>query len=333
MIVRTWLTRIDESRAAEYAEFAQQRSLPMFQSQPGFAGVLFGAQPGNRVVITFWDDSRAIEALDTSESYQATVAAIEATGFLRGQSSVEVFEVQAAMLDGKRLALPEGRTVDKEGNRNDVRNRVKRSPHRAVYDQDEINEILDEGIIAHIGFVDDGQAYVIPTLYARVGERIYIHGASAGRAIRGLTEGLPACLTVTLTDGIVLARSAVNHSMNYRSVVVLGTCHPIEESDQRGAALRAFSERLIPGRWAEVRTPSREELQGTRVLAMDLSECSAKRRNGPPEDDEADYELPVWAGVIPLRTVVGPIITDPRMTGEYEPSAAVTSWRPTAQRR
>lgn len=137
----------------------------------------------------------------------------------------------------------------------------------------------------------------------------------------GLTEGLPACLTVTLTDGIVLARSAVNHSMNYRSVVVLGTCHPIEESGQRGAALRAFSERMIPGRWAEVRTPSREKLQGTRVLAMNLSECSAKRRNGPPEDDEADYELPVWAGVIPLRTVVGPIITDPRMTGEYEPSA------------
>jgi len=113
MIVRTWLTRIDESRAAEYAEFAQQRSLPMFQSQPGFAGVLFGAQPGNRVVITFWDDSRAIEALDTSESYQATVAAIEARGFLRGQSSVEVFEVQAAMLDCKRLALPDGRTGDK----------------------------------------------------------------------------------------------------------------------------------------------------------------------------------------------------------------------------
>jgi uncharacterized protein len=214
-----------------------------------------------------------------------------------------------------------------------ARARVKRSPHRAVYDQDEINEILDEGTIAHLGFMDGGQPYVIPTLYARVGDRIYIHGAAAGRAIRRLTEGSPACLTVTLTDGIVLARSAVNHSMNYRSVVVLGTCRPIDEPDQREAALRAFSEHLIPGRWAEVRPPSREELKGTRVLAMDLSECSAKRRSGPPEDDEDDYALPVWAGVIPLRTVAGPTITDPKLTGEHEPSLAVTSWRPTAQRR
>jgi nitroimidazol reductase NimA-like FMN-containing flavoprotein (pyridoxamine 5'-phosphate oxidase superfamily) len=214
-----------------------------------------------------------------------------------------------------------------------ARTRVKRSPHRAVSDQDEVNEILDEGTIAHLGFVDGGQPYVIPTLYARVGDRIYIHGAAAGRAIRRLTEGSPACLTVTLTDGIVLARSAVNHSMNYRSVVVLGTCRPIDEPDQREAALRAFSEHLIPGRWAEVRPPSREELKGTSVLAMDLSECSAKRRSGPPEDDEADYELPVWAGVIPLRTVAGPTITDPKLTGEHEPSLAVTSWRPTAQRR
>jgi uncharacterized protein len=214
-----------------------------------------------------------------------------------------------------------------------ARTRVKRSPHRAVYGQEAINEILDEGIIAHIGFVDDGQPYVLPTLYARVDNLIYIHGASAGRAIGRLTDGSPACLTVTLTDGIVLARSAVNHSMNYRSVVVLGTCRPIEQPNQREAALHAFSEHLIPGRWEEVRPPSPRELNGTSVLAMDLSECSAKRRSGPPEDDEADYELPVWAGVIPLRTEVGPTVPDPRMTNQYEPSPAVASWRPTVQRR
>ena len=213
------------------------------------------------------------------------------------------------------------------------RTRVKRSPHRAVYDRDEIHAILDEGIVAHLGFVDGDQPYVIPILYARVDNLIYLHGAAAGRAIRRLAGGLPVCLTVTLIDGVVLARAALHHSMNYRSVVVLGTCRPIEELEQREVALRALSEHLIPGRWDEVRPPGEKELKGTSVLAMDLVECSAKRRGGPPEDDEDDYDMPVWAGVIPLQTVAGPPITDPLMRVESEPSSAVLSWRPTAQRR
>jgi nitroimidazol reductase NimA-like FMN-containing flavoprotein (pyridoxamine 5'-phosphate oxidase superfamily) len=213
------------------------------------------------------------------------------------------------------------------------KSRVERSPHRAVYDRDEIHAILDEGIVAHLGFVDGGQPYVIPMMYARVDNLIYLHGAAAGRAIRRIAGGLPICLTVTLIDGVVLARAALDHSMNYRSVVVLGACRPIDGLEQRAGALRAFSEHLIPGRWDEVRPPSKKELKGTSVLAMDLDECSAKRRSGPPEDEEGDYDLPVWAGVIPLQTVAGHPIADPRMSGEYEPSSAVLNWRPTAQRR
>jgi hypothetical protein len=197
----------------------------------------------------------------------------------------------------------------------------------------EIHAILDEGIVAHLGFVDGGQPYVIPTLYARADNLIYLHGAAVGRAMRQLAGGLPVCLTVTLIDGVVLARAALNHSMNYRSVVVLGACRPIEGLEQREAALRAFSEHLIPGRWAEVRPPGEKELKGTSVLAMDLDECSAKRRGGPPEDDEGDYDLPVWAGVIPLQTVAGQPTPDPRMPDGYKPSTAVMSWRPTAHRR
>jgi nitroimidazol reductase NimA-like FMN-containing flavoprotein (pyridoxamine 5'-phosphate oxidase superfamily) len=173
---------------------------------------------------------------------------------------------------------------------------------------------------------------VIPTLHARVGDTVYIHGSSASRAIRGLGSGIPACLTVTLVDGLVLARSAFHHSINYRSVVVLGTCAAVEGPEQREAALRAFTERLVPGRWDEVRPPTPQELKGTRVLAMALDECSAKVRTGPPVDDDEDYELPVWAGVVPLETVARPPVADPKLAPGIEPSVAVAAWAPSRSR-
>lgn len=213
------------------------------------------------------------------------------------------------------------------------RTRVRRAPQRGAYDRSTIDEILDEGIVAHLGFVDDGQPYVIPTLYARLGDKLYVHGSSASRAIRRLSDGIPACLTVTLIDGIVLARSAFNHSMNYRSVVVLGNCHPVEGAEQLEEALRAFTEHLIPGRWDDVRPPNEQELKGTKVLTMDLEECSAKQRSGPPKDNEDDYSWPVWAGVVPLRMVGDPPVPDPRMTGGFVPSPAIAGWEPPGARR
>jgi nitroimidazol reductase NimA-like FMN-containing flavoprotein (pyridoxamine 5'-phosphate oxidase superfamily) len=210
------------------------------------------------------------------------------------------------------------------------RTRVRRVPRNAVYDRAAIDAILDEALIAHLGFVDDGQPFVIPTLQARVDDTVYIHGSAASRAIRGLRKGIPACLTVTHVDGLVLARSVFHHSINYRSVVVLGSCRPVEGVREREAALHAFTERLVPGRWDEVRPPSAQELKATRVLALDLDECSAKVRTGPPGDDEEDYALPVWAGVVPLSTVVGAPLPDPRLADGIAPSAAVTGWRPGA---
>jgi nitroimidazol reductase NimA-like FMN-containing flavoprotein (pyridoxamine 5'-phosphate oxidase superfamily) len=199
-------------------------------------------------------------------------------------------------------------------------------PARAVYDREPIAAILDEALIAHIGFVDDGQPYVIPTLHARVGDTLYFHGSAASRAIRALSAGAPACLTVTLLDGIVLARSAFHHSVNYRSVVVLGTARPVEGPSERLTALEAFTERLIPGRWGEVRPPNAKELKGTRVLAIALDEASAKIRTGPPVDEREDYALPTWAGVIPLRTTTAAPIPDPRLAADIAPSDAVSEW-------
>lgn len=207
-----------------------------------------------------------------------------------------------------------------------TRTRVRRVPNRADYSPETIQAILDEALVAHLGFAVDGQPYVIPTLHARVGDIVYVHGSSASRMIRGLTGGLPACLTVTLVDGLVLARSAFHHSMNYRSVVVLGEARPVEGSDERLAALEAFTERLVPGRWDEVRPPTAQELKGTRVLAFDLAEASAKIRSGPPVDDDEDYELDVWAGVVPLALTAGPLVPDPKLTPDIEPSEVVRSW-------
>jgi nitroimidazol reductase NimA-like FMN-containing flavoprotein (pyridoxamine 5'-phosphate oxidase superfamily) len=201
-------------------------------------------------------------------------------------------------------------------------------PARALYDREAIDAILDEAMVAHLGHVHEGQPYVIPTLHARVGDEVYFHGSAASRTIRALAAGAPACLTVTLLDGLVLARSAVHHSVNYRSVVVLGAARPIEDLSERMHAVRALTERLIPGRWQEVRPPTVKELKAIHVLALPLDEASAKVRTGPPLDDEEDYTLPTWAGVIPLHTHANAPIPDPRLAGGLAPSPAVRAWTP-----
>jgi uncharacterized protein len=208
------------------------------------------------------------------------------------------------------------------------RNRVRRVPSRARYDRSTIDQILDEGLIAHLGFIHGNQPFVIPTLHARVGDTVYVHGSAASRATRTVGAGVPACLTVTLLDGLVLARSAFHHSLNYRSVVVLGSARTVEDIDERRLALEAFTERLNPGRWAEVRPPSAKELKGTSVLSMPVDEYSAKVRTGPPDDDREDYGRPVWAGVIPLHTTAGAPVTDARTPPHISPSDAVTTWTP-----
>jgi len=190
------------------------------------------------------------------------------------------------------------------------RTRVVREPQRGVYDRETIYRILDEGLVCHVGFFTDGQPFVIPTLYARIGDAVYFHGSAASRMLRGVNEGANICLTVTLTDGIVLARSVFNHSMNYRSVVALGKATLVDEPQEKLEALRAFTEKILPGRWADARQPNEKELKSTSILRLPLTEASAKVRVGPPEDDAPDYALPVWAGVIPLRVAAGAPIRD-----------------------
>lgn len=200
-------------------------------------------------------------------------------------------------------------------------------PSRVAYDRETIEAILDEALVAHVGFVQDGQPYVIPTLHARVGGLLYFHGSAASRTVRALSQGTAACLTVTLLDGLVLARSAVHHSVNYRSVMVLGAATPVEGPEERLRALRAFTERLVPSRWEEVRPPSAQELKAVRVLSMRLDEVSAKVRSGPPLDDAEDYSLGVWAGCIPLGMAAAAPVPDPRLSPGVEPSVAVSGWR------
>jgi nitroimidazol reductase NimA-like FMN-containing flavoprotein (pyridoxamine 5'-phosphate oxidase superfamily) len=208
------------------------------------------------------------------------------------------------------------------------RTRVRRLPARADYERATIDAILDEALICHLGFAVDGQPYVIPTLQARDGDTVYLHGSAASRTLRTLGAGVPACLTATLIDGLVLARSAFHHSMNYRSVVVLGDARPVTEKDEVVHALQTFTEKLVPGRWAEVRAPSRQELKGTSVLAMTLDEASAKVRSGPPSDDEEDYALDVWAGVIPMALASSAPVPDPRLDVGIAPNATVLDWDP-----
>lgn len=190
------------------------------------------------------------------------------------------------------------------------RTRVRRIPRRAAYDRATIEAILDEGLVCHLAFTAGGQPYAIPTAYARIGDQVYVHGSTASRMLR-TAAGAPVCLTVTLLDGIVLARSAFHHSMNYRSVVVLGAAEEVEDEDERLAAMRALVERVAPGRWAEIRPPNPQELKATTILRLAIAESSAKVRTGPPIDDEEDLALPCWAGVIPLALTPGPPVADP----------------------
>jgi uncharacterized protein len=207
-----------------------------------------------------------------------------------------------------------------------ARTRVRRLPARAAYDRETICAILDEAPVAHLGFVSGGQPIVIPTLQARVGGTIYIHGSAASRAVRTLAGGAPACLTVTILDGLVLARSVFHHSVNYRSVVVLGNASIVGGAGERAHALEAFVERLVPRRWSEARPPSAKELKATSVMRMTLDECSAKVRTGGPVDDEADRALDVWAGVIPLRMVAGTPVADDYVDRHARPPESVRDW-------
>ena len=180
------------------------------------------------------------------------------------------------------------------------RTQVHRLPKRGVYDRDAVYRILDEGLVCHVGFVADGKPMVIPTGYGRQGETLYVHGSTASRMFRALGKGADVCVTVTLVDGLVLARSAFHHSMNYRSVVIFGKATVLEDPAAKREALHVFTQHVAPGRWEEIRQPSEKELQATTVLSIPLEEVSAKVRTGPPIDDEEDYALPVWAGVLPL---------------------------------
>ena len=195
-----------------------------------------------------------------------------------------------------------------------TRTRVTREPQLGIYDRDVVNRILDEGFICHVGFTIDQQTYVIPTSYGRAGNDLYIHGSAASCMLRGVKDGIPVCVTVTLLDGLVLARSVFNHSMNYRSVVVLGTAIAVEDPEEKVAALHALSEHVIPGRWADSRYPNDQELKATLVLRVPIKEFSAKVRTGPPIDELADYSFKTWAGVIPLEMVARRGIKDPRLS-------------------
>jgi nitroimidazol reductase NimA-like FMN-containing flavoprotein (pyridoxamine 5'-phosphate oxidase superfamily) len=201
------------------------------------------------------------------------------------------------------------------------RTQVKRLPDRGAYDTETVFPILDEGLICHVGFSVEGQPFVIPTGYARVGDTLYIHGSAASRMLRTLAEGIQVCVTVTLLDGLVLARAAFHHSMNYRSVVILGRATLVEDRAEKIKALEAFTEHIVRGRWNDVRLPTETELKATTVLALPLAEVSAKVRSGPPKDDAEDYQLPIWAGVVPLTIIPGAPITDPRLIAGIEAPA------------
>jgi hypothetical protein len=208
-----------------------------------------------------------------------------------------------------------------------ARTTLKRLPDRGVFDRAAVNAILDEGLLCHVGFVVEGQPFVIPTIYARVGERLYVHGSAASRMLRTLAQGVEACLTVTLLDGLVLARSAFHHSVNYRSVVVLGRARLVEDEAERRAALDAIVEHVVPGRGSAVRGPSAKELRATSVLRLDLVEVSAKVRTGPPLDDEEDIARDCWAGVLPLRLAPGTPVPDPRLPAGRGVPPEVTNYR------
>jgi nitroimidazol reductase NimA-like FMN-containing flavoprotein (pyridoxamine 5'-phosphate oxidase superfamily)/GNAT superfamily N-acetyltransferase len=203
---------------------------------------------------------------------------------------------------------------------------LKRLPKRGVFDRDQVYSILDEGFVCHVGFAVDGRPFVIPTSYGRVEDNLFIHGSAASRMLRALAGRIEVCITVTLIDGLVLARSAFHHSMNYRSVVIFGTASVVQETAKKLEALRTISEHIIPERWDDVREPNEKELNATLVLQLPLIEASAKVRTGPPLDDEADYELDTWAGEVPLRLVAQIPIPDPRLPNNIEIPSYVKSY-------
>jgi nitroimidazol reductase NimA-like FMN-containing flavoprotein (pyridoxamine 5'-phosphate oxidase superfamily) len=207
------------------------------------------------------------------------------------------------------------------------RTKLGRLPRRGHFDRETINSILDEGFICHVGFVVDGQPYVIPTGYARIGEDIYIHGSAASRMLRTLSDDVSVCVTVTLVDGLVLARSAFHHSMNYRSVVVLGKAVLVTEENEKNSALEALTEHIVPGRWAEVRWPNELELKATTVLRLPINEASAKIRAGDPVDDEEDYSMDVWAGILPLTVAPGEAEPDARLIDSIAVPPYVKSYK------
>jgi len=208
------------------------------------------------------------------------------------------------------------------------RTRIRRLPKRASYDHAAVHAVLDAGVLCHVGYVIDGQPYVTPTLYWRHGQRLYWHGSSASRMLRHLKDGVAACVTVSHLDGLVLARSGFHSSVNYRSVMALGTARLVPDEDKAGV-LEDFVDRLLPGRWPELRPVTRQELKATTVLWMALEEVSAKIRTGMPVDDEEDYGLPVWAGVVPLATQIGAPQADPRL----DPGTPLPAYLQEAARR
>ena len=198
------------------------------------------------------------------------------------------------------------------------RTKLKRLPLRGHYERDTVYGILDEGFVCHVGFVSDNRVVVIPTGYGRLGDKLYIHGSAASRMLRALRQGIDVCVTVTLIDGLVLARSAFHHSMNYRSVVIFGRAQVVEDVEEKMRALRTFTDHIMLRRWEESRPPNQNELRATMVLSLSLVEASAKIRTGPPIDDEEDYEIPVWAGELPLHLKTGEAIPDPRLHAGIE---------------
>lgn len=207
------------------------------------------------------------------------------------------------------------------------RSKLRRLPKRGSHDEELIHAILDAGFVAHVGFQTEGQPFVIPTLYGRDGDKLYLHGSSASRMLTELEKGIPACITVTLVDGLVLARSAFHHSMNYRSVVAFGITQKVKDGERKLRALRSISEHLLPGRWGDVRAPSEKELKATTILEFTIEEASAKIRTGPPLDDEADYRLPVWAGVLPLTLQATLPVPDLRVAEDIKLPSYVLQFR------
>jgi hypothetical protein len=205
------------------------------------------------------------------------------------------------------------------------RNRVRRLPEKARYDEASVHAVLDAGLVAHVGFVHEGEPVVIPMLYGRAGDRLLLHGASKARIARVLGPGARACANVTLLDGIVAARSAFNSSMNYRSAVVFGTARLVEDADARLRALRVISEHVLPGRWEELRAPTQRELRMTAVIELAVESASAKIAAGPPEDAPEDYAIPVWAGVVPIATALGRPVDDGRLLPGVAASPAVAA--------